>query len=91
MRIAISLLNFRSGRAGSAETYVRALIAHLPDLAGGDEIALITHRDNADAVPADLLQSLGTTCQSMTPVGGTEDEPRNARDQGPLTPVTTVW
>jgi len=52
MRIALSLLSLRPGRVGGAETYVRALVRHLPDVAGGDELVLVVDRDVAPAVDA---------------------------------------
>lgn len=48
MRIAISLLNFRPGRIGGAETYIRELLAGLVSLADDDSIILITRREVAD-------------------------------------------
>jgi len=50
MRIAISLLSFRPGEIGGAETYVRKLVANLVKVAPEDEIALVAFRDNADAI-----------------------------------------
>jgi glycosyltransferase involved in cell wall biosynthesis len=47
VRIAISLLNFRPGRIGGTETYLRELVAHLPQAAEGDEIVLVADRDVA--------------------------------------------
>lgn len=47
MRIAISLLNFRPGRIGGTETYLRELVAHLPSVAGNDELVLVVDRDIA--------------------------------------------
>lgn len=45
MRIALSLLSLRPGQVGGAETYVRALVRHLPGVAGGDELLLVLDRD----------------------------------------------
>ena len=45
MRIALSLLSLRPGQVGGAETYVRALVRHLPEVAGGDELLLVLDRD----------------------------------------------
>ena len=45
MRIALSLLSLRPGQVGGAETYVRALVRHLPEVAGGDELLLLLDRD----------------------------------------------
>ena len=47
MRILINLLNFRPGRIGGTETYLRELVAHLPRVATGEEIVLLTSRDVA--------------------------------------------
>jgi glycosyltransferase involved in cell wall biosynthesis len=47
MRILINLLNFRPGRIGGTETYLRELIVHLPKVAGDAEIVLLTTRDVA--------------------------------------------
>jgi glycosyltransferase involved in cell wall biosynthesis len=45
VRIALSLLSLRPGQVGGAETYVRALVRHLPEVAGGDEMLLVLDRD----------------------------------------------
>jgi glycosyltransferase involved in cell wall biosynthesis len=45
VRIALSLLSLRPGQVGGAETYVRALVRHLPEVAGGDELLLVLDRD----------------------------------------------
>jgi len=59
MKIAISLLNFRSGLIGGAETYIRQLIAHLPQVMGTDDRAvLVVHRDNADSIEAPGLERI---------------------------------
>lgn len=50
MRLAVSLLSLRPGRVGGAETYVRALLRHLPGVADGDELVAIMDRDVAEAV-----------------------------------------
>lgn len=50
MRIALSLLSLRPGQVGGAETYVRALVRHLPGVAGGDELLLVLDRDLDRAV-----------------------------------------
>ncbi|HET8541895.1 MAG TPA: glycosyltransferase family 1 protein [Anaeromyxobacter sp.] len=48
MRVAMSLLAFRPGRIGGAETYLRALLAHLPrEIAPGDRLAVVMDRDVA--------------------------------------------
>jgi glycosyltransferase involved in cell wall biosynthesis len=51
VRIAVSLLSLRPGRVGGAETYVRALLRHLPEVAGGDELVAVMDRDLADRLP----------------------------------------
>lgn len=48
----MSLLSFRPGRVGGAETYVRQLVARLPEVAGGDALLLVLDRDLARALPA---------------------------------------
>ena len=45
MRIALSLLSLRPGQVGGAETYVRALVRHMPDVAGDDELLLVLDWD----------------------------------------------
>lgn len=45
MRIALSLLSLRPGQVGGAETYVRALVRHLPGAAPGDEMLLVLDQD----------------------------------------------
>ncbi len=45
MRIALSLLSLRPGQVGGVETYVRALVRHLPAAATGDEPLLLLDRD----------------------------------------------
>jgi len=45
VRIALSLLSFRPGQVGGAETYVRALVRHLPEAAREDELLLLLDRD----------------------------------------------
>lgn len=45
MRIAVSLLNFRPGQIGGTETYLRQLVAHLPDQRGADSVVVIAARD----------------------------------------------
>lgn len=47
MRILVNLLNFRPGRIGGTETYLRELVAHLPLVANREEIILLTSRDVA--------------------------------------------
>jgi glycosyltransferase involved in cell wall biosynthesis len=45
VRIGVSLLAFRPGRIGGAETYVRKLLEHLPQHAGSDELVAVMDRD----------------------------------------------
>ncbi len=47
MKIAISLLSFRPGKIGGAETYIRQLLAALVGLAGDDSITLVASREVA--------------------------------------------
>ena len=47
MRILINLLNFRPGKIGGTETYLRELVAHLPDVVRHERIVLLTSRDTA--------------------------------------------
>ncbi len=48
----MSLLSLRPGRVGGAETYVRALLRHVPEVAGGDELVAVLDRDLARELPA---------------------------------------
>jgi len=48
----MSLLSFRPGQVGGAETYVRQLVSHLPQVAAGDQLLLIVDRDVAGRLPA---------------------------------------
>lgn len=50
MKLAVSLLNFRPGRIGGAETYVRKLLAEMPAHAGGDALVAVMDRDLAVAL-----------------------------------------
>jgi glycosyltransferase involved in cell wall biosynthesis len=50
VKILVSLLAFRPGRVGGAETYLRQLLAHLPDAAGPDRVAAVMDRDVAAAL-----------------------------------------
>lgn len=56
MRFAVSLLGFRPGRIGGAETYLRELIAHLPAAAAGDSIVALLHPEAADALATPGLE-----------------------------------
>lgn len=47
MRIVLSLLAFRPGRIGGAETYLRKLLEHLPAAASGDTLIAVMDRDLA--------------------------------------------
>jgi glycosyltransferase involved in cell wall biosynthesis len=50
VRLGVSLLCFRPGRIGGAETYVRELVRHLPRAAPGDEWVALVHREAGDAL-----------------------------------------
>ncbi|MFB3893898.1 MAG: glycosyltransferase family 4 protein [Phycisphaerae bacterium] len=50
MRIAISLLNFRPGMIGGAETYIRRLLEHLPRAAVGHTLMLVLYGDIAETI-----------------------------------------
>jgi glycosyltransferase involved in cell wall biosynthesis len=66
MHILINLLNFRPGRIGGTETYLRELVAHLPAAARGERITLLTSRDVAgefDDSPLEVAQVPQTTRQ----------------------------
>jgi len=51
VRFALSLLSLRPGQVGGAETYVRALVRHLPAVSGGDELLLVLDRDLDREIP----------------------------------------
>lgn len=51
MRIVMSLLAFRPGRIGGTETYLRALLEHMPAEARGDTLVAVMDRDLAAALP----------------------------------------
>jgi glycosyltransferase involved in cell wall biosynthesis len=51
MRIALSLLAFRPGRIGGAETYLRKLVEHMPREAAGDTLLAVMDRDLAAELP----------------------------------------
>jgi glycosyltransferase involved in cell wall biosynthesis len=48
----MSLLSFRPGRIGGAETYVRQLVSRLPEVAPGDELLLAMDDDVARGLPS---------------------------------------
>ncbi len=59
MRIVISLLNYRPGAIGGAETYLQRLIPRLVEAAAGDEVCLLVHRDIAGTItPAGATECL---------------------------------
>jgi glycosyltransferase involved in cell wall biosynthesis len=58
MNIAISLLNFRPGAIGGAETYLRQVIPRLAQVRGDDRIVLVTCRENAEAIAAAGLDNV---------------------------------
>jgi glycosyltransferase involved in cell wall biosynthesis len=64
MRILINLLNFRPGRIGGTETYLRELIAHLPQVAKGERIILLTGRDVAQEFRASSLEVATVPCSN---------------------------
>jgi glycosyltransferase involved in cell wall biosynthesis len=47
MHFGMSLLSFRPGQVGGAETYVRQLLRVFPTVAGGDDLTLVLPRDVA--------------------------------------------
>jgi glycosyltransferase involved in cell wall biosynthesis len=51
MRLGISLLNFRPGRIGGTETFLRRLLDHLPAAMPGDRLVAVLHRDLAEGLP----------------------------------------
>jgi glycosyltransferase involved in cell wall biosynthesis len=60
MRLAVSLLNFRPSRIGGAETYLRGLVAGLARVKSkSDELILVTHRDNHEAITVDGALRVG--------------------------------
>jgi glycosyltransferase involved in cell wall biosynthesis len=66
MRVVINLLNFRPGRIGGTETYLRELVAHLPDVARNEHLLLLTSRDVAVEFhdsPLDVVGIPWTTAQ----------------------------
>jgi glycosyltransferase involved in cell wall biosynthesis len=50
MRIAISLLNFRPGKIGGTETYLRELLPRLPHASPRDELILLASRELAGEI-----------------------------------------
>jgi glycosyltransferase involved in cell wall biosynthesis len=50
VHFALSLLSFRPGRVGGAETYLRELVANLPRVAGGDRLTAVLHPEAAAAL-----------------------------------------
>jgi glycosyltransferase involved in cell wall biosynthesis len=57
VNFAVSLLSFRPGRIGGAETYVRQLLSHLARHAGGDRIVAVAHPEAAECA-----RSVGLDC-----------------------------
>jgi glycosyltransferase involved in cell wall biosynthesis len=51
MRIVMSLLAFRPGRIGGTETYLRALLEHMPREASGDTLVAVMDADVAAELP----------------------------------------
>lgn len=56
MHLAVSLLSFRPGRVGGAETYLRELLAHMADVAGGDRLTVVLHPEAAAALATPGLE-----------------------------------
>jgi len=56
MKIVISLLNFRPGKIGGTETYIRQLLPALAAIKGDDEITLLMHKDITDKM---IVKGLG--------------------------------
>lgn len=50
MHLAVSLLSFRPGRVGGAETYLRELVAHMGAAAGADRLTAVLHPEAAAAL-----------------------------------------
>lgn len=50
MHVVISLLNFRPGKIGGTETYLRKLLPELIRQREGDRITLLAYRDNAGEI-----------------------------------------
>ncbi len=48
LRVVVSLLNFRPGKIGGTETYLRHLISRLPEVDRRNEVVLLMDRDLAD-------------------------------------------
>jgi glycosyltransferase involved in cell wall biosynthesis len=66
MRIVVNLLNFRPGRIGGTETYLRELVAHLPGVVQDERIILLTSRDQIDEFgdsPLEIATVPWTTAQ----------------------------
>src|SRR5262249_36073061 len=51
-----NLLNFRPGRIGGTETYLRELVAHLPEAVADEQVVLLTSRDGASEFPDSPLE-----------------------------------
>ena len=50
MRLGLSLLNFRPGRIGGTETFLRQLLVHLPAAMPDDRLVAVLHRDLAETL-----------------------------------------
>lgn len=55
-RVLVSLLNFRPGRIGGAETYLRELLPRLPAAGPQDRFLLLARTDNAAEITAPGLE-----------------------------------
>lgn len=90
MRFAVSLLSFRPGRVGGAETYLRNLIEALPRAADGDELVAVMHPEAAESLAtpgldrhvvssSDAALVLQRTLEALTPYRARSLERRFAR------------
>jgi glycosyltransferase involved in cell wall biosynthesis len=56
VHFAVSLLSFRPGRVGGAETYLRELLAHMGAAAGPDRLTAVLHPEAAAALATPGLE-----------------------------------
>ena len=64
MKFAISLLNLRPGLIGGAETYIRQLLAHLPQVAEDDRFVVVLHRENAESISTPGMERVILDCSA---------------------------
>jgi glycosyltransferase involved in cell wall biosynthesis len=64
MKIVVSLLNFRPGRIGGTETYLRRLVPRLSEAAGKHELTLLVDRQQA---PEGLFPGIARSVVDMGP------------------------